>query len=268
MNHYTYILTPYQPIRDMKKDDLTSFDILIESTKKSYPDLDKINQKIFEKIGKNNTIYGIQKLIDSDEISLEYYFYNHNELWKGNDVLSWQHLRETLSNNLNEHLKRDIPVDFNFGMLSLDIPKNDMLINDLDVYYMEPRKGFCLRWNNEGLFNKNKYSFFGYPNEVENELINKNIPSGALLFGNHNVWNESICISLKKNKYWSIYYCQVNIDILIRFLHKLNYPSNIINYFTDNKSKLDHMLFDLGYDFNLYQGGFIQVIKGGFYGYF
>lgn len=268
MNHFTYILSPYEPIREIKQDDLTSYHILLECTKNDYPNLATFNQKIFDKIGSNNTVYGIQKDLESDELYIEYYFYTHNQMWQNDYNTAWKTIRDSLSESIDEHLNIDIPVNFPLGMFSIDIPKNENKISDLDIYIMKPKKGECLRWNQNGIFRKNKYSFFYNPQEVEEEMINRDIPNACLLFGNYGKWNESICISLKREKFWSIYYCQVRIDTLLLFLKRLNYPEHVINYFQQNISKLDHMLFDFGYDFDLMPGGMMHIIKGGFYGYF
>lgn len=269
MSHFTYILTPYKPIREIRNDDFTSYQVLLECSKEDYLNLPSFNQKIIDKVGFNNTIYGIQKNIDSNDIELEYYFYTHSQIWNNNFSNSWNTFRNSLDEYLDDNLKiDDIPVKFDIGMFSIDIPKSNEKISDLDIYDMKRGGGFCYRLNKNGFFNKNQYSFFYNPDDLEKGLAQRNIPSGCLIFGNRSIWFESVCISLKKNKYWSIYYSMVKIDTLILFLKRLNYPINIINYFTKNKDKLDHLLFDLGYDFNLSQGGFMDILRGGFYGYF
>jgi hypothetical protein len=268
MNHLTYILTPYEPIREIKQDDLTSYHVLLECSKNDYPNLATFNQNIFDRIGSNNTVYGIQKNLESDELNVEYYFYTHSQMWQNDHLAAWKTIRDSLSENIDEHLNIDIPVNFHLGMFSIDIPKNEKKISDVDIYVMEPKKGECLRWNQNGIFRKNKYSFFYDPQEVEEEMVNRDIPNACLLFGNYGKWKESICISLKREKVWSIYYCQVRVETLLLFLKRFNYPQHIIDYFQQNIDKLDHMLFDFGYDFDLMSGGMMHILRGGFYGYF
>ena len=45
-------------------------------------------------------------------------------------------------------------------MFSIDIPKQNEKITDLDIYVMNPGNGFCLRWNQNGILKKIIIHFF------------------------------------------------------------------------------------------------------------
>ena len=49
----------------------------------------------------------------------------------------------------------------------------------------------------------------------------------------------------------SIYYSQLNIDMLIIFLKKFNYPQNQIDFLEDNKDNLNHLLYDVAIDYKV-----------------
>ena len=270
MPHYTYILAPYHPIREIVEDDLTSYDIFKNSIKESHPHLEEVNEKILDNIGENHTVWGIQKTVGDDNIDVEYYYYTQAPRWNGNPTIAWNLVGSVLGNMYEDHLKkRSLPIDFRAGMFSLDMPRDaETKIHSTDIYHMEPRKGFCIIWNKDGLFNKNKYWFTYTHEEAMNVLASAKVPGCSMLFGNEGKWNESMCLSRKRERFWSIYYSKVSIDTFICFLKRFNYPSHIQDYVSENKSKLDHMYYDIGYDFIIQPGAFVQCLKSGFYGYF
>ena len=231
MDHFTYILTPYKPNREIKEDDLTSYQILLELSKQEYFKLPTLNQKIINSIGFNNIVYGIQKDIESNNIDLEYYFYTHAPIWNENPNIALNTVLEIFKEELDEQFQLNIPNNFNLGMFSIDIPKNEEKIKNLDIYDMQRAFGTCYRVNDKGIFKKNIYNFYYDSINLEQALAERNIPASCLIFGNYGIWYESVCISLKRNEYWSIYYSKVEIKTLILFLKRLNYPNHIIKYF-------------------------------------
>ncbi len=65
----------------------------------------------------------------------------------------------------------------------------------------------------------------------------------------------------------TIYFSGVNVDQLLHFLTRLDYPEPIIQFVRSSRSKLDHLLFDVGFDYTT-QGNRVDLIRSGFYGVF
>ncbi len=264
---YSYILDPYIPLRKSQDGDISSSDILDLVLEKSYPHLIEGKENIIQTIGKDSTVWGVQKGITDKALSVEYYFYTQNE----DHRLLWSRLQRCLGNALSPHLQNssEIPVDFPVGMFSLDMPSNEKgKIKDVDVYMIEPGKGFCTHWDDDGMFMKNKY-WFSHDYDSARQMLNSNgIHSACCMFGNKGKWDKSICLSRKRDRWWGIYYSGVNVDCMGYFLDKFGYPGYLRELFELNSSRMDHMTYDFGYDFLLLPGGMIKCLKSGFYGYF
>ena len=59
----------------------------------------------------------------------------------------------------------------------------------------------------------------------------------------------------------------MNVSQLLFFLNKLRYPSPLIECVRSNESRLDHLLFDVGFDY-VAEGGNVRILKSGYYGVF
>jgi hypothetical protein len=47
----------------------------------------------------------------------------------------------------------------------------------------------------------------------------------------------------------------------------MNYPEELISFALTNKDKLDHLQFDVGYDYKM-DGNELVILKSGYYGFF
>ena len=59
----------------------------------------------------------------------------------------------------------------------------------------------------------------------------------------------------------------INIDQLILFLKKTGYPMELISFIEQNRGVLDHLQYDVGYDYRL-EGEKLVILKSGYYGIF
>ena len=85
------------------------------------------------------------------------------------------------------------------------------------------------------------------------------------------VWPElrscsTICIANKQYND-TIYFSGCNVDQFLFFLVRIGYPSAIIDFVRTNRSNLDHLLYDVGYDYRT-TGDEVEIIKSGYYGVF
>ena len=72
-------------------------------------------------------------------------------------------------------------------------------------------------------------------------------------------------VTSKKQNCDSIYYMSLNIDMLILFLNKFNYPRKQIDFLEENKNKLSHLLYDVSINYKMENGKF-KIVKSGYYG--
>ena len=77
---------------------------------------------------------------------------------------------------------------------------------------------------------------------------------------------HTICVANKQSSD-TVYFSGVTVDQLIFFLNWLQYPEPIRSYVESHREKLDHLLFDVGFDYTTTDDE-IHVLKSGYYGVF
>jgi hypothetical protein len=77
---------------------------------------------------------------------------------------------------------------------------------------------------------------------------------------------RTICLA-NKQSHDCIYFSGVDIDQLQFFLKWLEYPQVITEFVAKNRNNLDHLLFDVGFDYRM-DGGALRILKSGYYGVF
>jgi hypothetical protein len=77
---------------------------------------------------------------------------------------------------------------------------------------------------------------------------------------------QTICLA-NKQSHDCIYFSGVDVDQLLWFLDWLRYPPAVTEFVRTNRSNLDHLLFDVGFDYRMV-GDRLQVLKSGYYGVF
>jgi hypothetical protein len=77
---------------------------------------------------------------------------------------------------------------------------------------------------------------------------------------------HTICIANKRNND-TAYFSGVNVGQLLFFLKSIGYPQPIVNFIEQNQSRLDHLLYDVGFDY-VTEGDHIKIVKSGYYGVF
>jgi len=65
-----------------------------------------------------------------------------------------------------------------------------------------------------------------------------------------------------------VYFSGIDAHQLLFFLRRLRYPETIVSFVQQNSAKLDHLRFDVGFDYRMQAGGRLAVLKSGYYGVF
>lgn len=77
---------------------------------------------------------------------------------------------------------------------------------------------------------------------------------------------QTICVA-NKQTHDCVYFSGIGVDQLLHFLERLSYPGNIVSFVRDNRDRLDHLLFDVGFDYRV-ESGRLTILKSGYYGVF
>lgn len=77
---------------------------------------------------------------------------------------------------------------------------------------------------------------------------------------------RTICVA-NKATHDCVYFSGITVDQLVWFLERFEYPEAIVQTVTARRDCLDHLLFDVGFDYRM-SSGCLVVLKSGYYGVF
>lgn len=265
---YNYCLEEYQPLTTfagkLRSSNLLFhfFDILNHG--KPYDDIVK---RIQNGIGLNKTVWGIKKL--ADQYAYEFYFYNSD--WeKKNRPKHITDLLNIIQSIYPSHIIMN--ENFPYFMFSLDIFPGfyQQRVAGLHVYL----GNFSYFFNETGMKMENHYAFYN-PNTKAQQIALDVFQSAFIDFSKLEIQEilipelsdcKRICRAHKASND-GIYFSGINIDQFIFFLKKFDYPLPIISFIEENKAQLDHLQFDVGFDYKM-QDEKIKYLKSGYYGTF
>ena len=226
-------------------------------------------------IGMGNTVWGLKKA--GDLMGWEYYFYDYRRQERERSlskVLSAMRPWVKTSVMPNENL--------HYFMFSLDIG-DELLRGDRDldcahIYIGNPgstvSSGICYAQTEAGMRLENFYFFF-HPADQMDEIDAKilcstqidgtKIPRDAILRPELRDCHTICCANKQQSD--CIYFSGITIDQFLFFLRWMDYPSPLVAFVEDHYPRLDHLLFDVGFDYRM-EGGDLVILKSGYYGNF
>jgi hypothetical protein len=77
---------------------------------------------------------------------------------------------------------------------------------------------------------------------------------------------RTICVANKQEND-CVYFAGIRFDRFLFFLRSMHYRADLIGFLEENRSKLDHLEFDVGIDYRM-EGDKLRVLKSGYYGTF
>jgi hypothetical protein len=77
---------------------------------------------------------------------------------------------------------------------------------------------------------------------------------------------HTICVA-NKRRHDTVYFSGVTVDQLLYFLEWREYPTEVTGFVRENRARLDHLLFDVGFDYTT-RNGELVIEKSGYYGVF
>jgi hypothetical protein len=232
-------------------------------------------QAIREGFGVSRTVWGVKNL--GTDIRWEFYFYDYRRRERERSVLKLLEIIKPL-------IRCDIKANENLHYFMFSIDIDDPLLSerkDLDeihLYIGNPgstvSSGICYSLTSSGTRLENFYFFFDAAKQ-QKEIVTKAMTSAHLdttLIGMDQIlWPEmrncGVIVVANKQGNDAVYFSRINVDQLIFFLRRMGYPRELIAFVEQNRSKLDHLLYDAGFDYRM-EGKELRILKSGYYGIF
>lgn len=230
---------------------------------------------IREGIGLSRTVWGVKQR--GDDIAWEFYFYDYR-----------RKDRERSVKNVLEVIRPFVPCsvkaneNHHYFMFSIDI--NDDLITgkanleEVHMYIGNPgslvSSGICYSLTDGGTRLENFYFFFDAEKQRE-DILAKIVCSAHTDFTKIGIdrilWPElrncRVIVVANKQNNDSVYFSRINVDQLLFFLKRMRYRPELISFVEKNRSRLDHLQYDVGLDYRM-EGDHLVFLKSGYYGFF
>jgi hypothetical protein len=288
--YYNYCWWPYLPVA-ATENKLRPVNLLWQSFSAAGLDARawQLVQMIRDEIGLFRTVWGIKWLPQTatpfggpansvpGRLAWEYYFYDYQR--REREISISRVLRA-----IRPLIRSDVPVNegLPYFMFSLDV-NAELLAGErvLDVVHMyvgnpgsRVSSGIAYAVTSAGSQLENFYFFFDAQRDLR-EAAEKIACAAHVDLTQINIDRllipelrncHTICVA-NKQRNDTVYFSGVNVDQLLFFLTSLHYPTELISFVRANRDQLDHLLYDVGFDY-VGRGDEIAVVKSGFYGIF
>ena len=273
---FDFCLWDYRPIVPYENK-FRSVNLLFQSF-----DMLGVNERIFnlvqairEGIGVSRTVWGIKQL--GNDIAWEFYFYDYKRRERERSITK---LLDIISPLVSCDIRAN--EDHHYFMFSIDID-NDLIsgkkdLEEIHMYIGNPgstvSSGICYSLTSRGTRLENFYFFFNAIKELKD--IKAKIACSVYvdltqISIDQILWPElrncKVIVVANKQKNDSVYFSGINVDQLIFFLKRMDYPAELISFVEENRSNLDHLQYDVGVDYRM-EGKNLVLLKSGYYGIF
>jgi hypothetical protein len=234
-----------------------------------------IVEAIREAIGPFRTVFGVKLL--QDRLAWEFYFYDYRRRSREvsiTRVLDAMRPLAPCAVRVNESLP--------YFMFSLDLDAELAAgRREMDVVHMyvgnpgsSVSSGIAYALRRGGATLENFYFFFDAASQLD-QAAGK-ICSSAYFDDTRMALDEvlvpelrgcqTICVA-NKQTHDCVYFSGIDVGQLAFFLERLRYPAAIVDFVERNRGNLDHLLFDVGFDYRA-EAGALKILKSGYYGVF
>ena len=245
-------------------------------------DVANVNEEIFQLVqtiregfGIGNTVWGVKQL--GKHIFWEFYFYDYRRIERERSITK---LLDIIKPFISCEVKAN--ENHHYFMFSIDINKDFISgvadLEEIHMYIGNPgstvSSGICYSLTTEGTRLENFYFFFDAKKQMD-DIIPKISCSSYIdsteIAIDRILWNEmrscKVIVVANKQENDAIYFSGIDVDQLIFFLKRMNYPAESISFVEENRDKLDHLLYDVGFDYRM-EGNDLKILKSGYYGNF
>lgn len=274
--YFSYCLWPYLPVASTANK-YRAVTLLFQSfevaglDRRAYELVDRIRAEI----GLFQTVWGVKWV--GGRLTWEFYFYDYQR--RERDV-SITRVLEAIRPLIRCGVRAN--ESLGYFMFSLDI-NEDLLsaTTDLDVVHMyvgnpgsRVSSGIAYALTNQGPALENFYFFFEAKRDLRQaaEKVYNSVHLDAARIDIDRILQpelrncNTICIA-NKQKNDTAYFSGVDVDQLLFFLGRLDYPPKIVSFVAENRHMLDHLLYDVGFDY-VGRGDELVMLKSGYYGVF
>jgi hypothetical protein len=232
-------------------------------------------QVIREGMEESNTVWGVKRL--GNDMFWELYFYDYGRRQRTRSITR-------LLDIIRPFIRCKIKVNENYPyfMFSIDI-NGDLIcgareLEEIHMYIGNPgstvSSGICYSLTAGKTRLENFYFFFNAETEMD-EIMAKTGCSALIdstrISVDQILWPElkrcKVMVVANKQENDSVYFSRINVDQLIFFLHRMEYPEQLVSFVEANQSKLDHLQFDVGFDYRM-EGRDLVILKSAYYGFF
>ncbi|MCA9198363.1 MAG: hypothetical protein KDA87_12525 [Planctomycetales bacterium] len=274
--YYNYCWWPYRPTASTE-DKFRPVTLLRQSLAiaNCSPEAEQAVRLIQHEIGLFRTVYGVKWC--NGQLGWEYYLYDYARRERSVSITRVLRALQPLIScpiAVNESLP--------YFMFSIDMP--DAVVRGqrpMDVVHMyvgnpgsDVSSGIAYAMRTKSVTLENFYFFFDAQRQLRQagEKVFCSARIDAYQMDIEKILRpeftncHTICIANKQTTD-TAYFSGVNVMQLLQFLKWLDYPRQMIAFVESQQNKLDHLLYDIGFDF-VADGAELQVVKSGFYGVF
>jgi hypothetical protein len=273
---HNYCLWEYRPLSS-PQGKLRASNLLFHSFEvgDAHSNAFKLVQFVRDTFGSGNTVWGIKWV--ENTLRWEFYFYDYR-----------RRDRERSMARLVDAIAPLAPctVPFNecphYFMFSIDIDEQLLSGNgSLDEIHMylgnvgsSVSSGISYSLTRNGTHLENQYYFFDskkHADDIRGKICCSAFLDTKMIDLDTVIWPElaecsTICLANKQHND-CIYFSGITVDQLLLAMNRLTYPSALVAFINDNRSKFLHLLFDFGIDYTM-ENGRMSVVKSGYYGTF
>ncbi len=226
-----------------------------------------------EGLGESRTVWGIKQ--ENGRISWEFYFYDYGRLERERSIPRVLEL-------IRQWIPCSVPTSERhpYFMFSLDLDRPQLeegrALEEIQMYIGNiggtVSSGICYAVTHEEMRLKNLYYFFDGRTELEN-IVGKLTSSVHLDVPGFNLddvlWPElrdcPIIVVSNKQQRDGVYFSRITVDQLLVFLKRMRYPDAHVSFVEAHRGRLDHLLYDVGFDYRVANGR-LEIVKSAYYG--
>ncbi|HET8929820.1 MAG TPA: PqqD family protein [Acidimicrobiales bacterium] len=279
---FDFIMDPY-PMASSPAGRPTGLDILLATVPTDAGQratLQSIAEQLRDAIGPDQTVWGMK--LENTRPSWELYFYPHRSEADDTAATYFARAQEAFEKVVGWDAPRSVPSNAALFSFEFELePRGVTRPRELDVYHrIEGDSDMILAYrHSDRLYRlKNTYELFPLPDHLD--AVRHRLGSSRFAFPeNEGVasahWLGEIETAKECSRVWcsykpdcdGIYLGRVAASDLARFLDRFAYPAHLRNWVHEHVHELDHLRYDLGFDYTISDGE-VRTLKTGFYGYF
>jgi hypothetical protein len=239
------------------------------------PRLYDLVQAIRDGIGVSRTVWGLKQV--EEGIRWEFYFYDYRRRARERSI---SRLLDILGPFARCGFRPDEQRDYFMFSIDVDgdLAAGTRALDEIHMYIgnvgSTVSSGICYSLSQHGTRLENFYFFFDAKTqlrEITGKIASSAFVDGSSIDINRILWPElrncRVIVVANKQGNDCIYFSRITVDQLLFFLKRMNYRRELVSFVEENRSMLDHLQYDVGFDYRMEEGE-LKILKSGYYGVF